>query len=31
LLNAAGEVVWQANKYVPGEEEVLISEVRKLK
>ena len=31
LLNGAGEVVWQANKYVPGEEEVLVAEVRKLK
>lgn len=31
LLNGAGEVVWQVNKYVPGEEEVLISEIRKLK
>ncbi|MFM6998514.1 MAG: TlpA family protein disulfide reductase [Bacteroidota bacterium] len=31
LLNGAGEIVWQANKYVPGEEAVLISEVRKLK
>lgn len=31
LLNGAGEIVWQVNKYVPGEEEVLISEIRKLK
>jgi peroxiredoxin len=31
LLNGAGEIVWQTNKYVPGEEAVLISEVRKLK
>ena len=31
LLNGAGEVVWQANKYVPGEEEVLVAEVRKIK
>ena len=31
LLNGAGEIVWQVNKYVPGEEEVLIAEVRKLK
>ena len=31
LLNGAGEIVWQVNKYVPGEEEVLIAEIRKLK
>ena len=31
LLDGAGEIVWQVNKYVPGEEEVLIAEIRKLK
>ena len=31
LLNGAGEIVWQVNKYVPGEEEVLSAEIRKLK
>ncbi|NCG44126.1 MAG: redoxin domain-containing protein [Proteobacteria bacterium] len=30
LLNAQGEIVWESNRYVPGEEEVLIEQIEAL-
>lgn len=30
LLNAKGEIVWEANRYIPGEEEVLVEKIEAL-
>jgi len=30
LLNAQGEIVWESNRYVPGEEEVLVEQIEAL-
>ena len=30
LLNSNGKIVWQSNRYVPGEEEVLVEQIEAL-